>query len=396
MRALDAGIAHAWSAFRTHVAGHESYRPAVDEASYRLLDLDMPADERDDIADPRNDALARLRHAALRTLLGGTLDSLSNTVAGAAADALKEGMAAILKDDRLPAEFPDSESETCRGGGGALPHRHRRAGREGARAERGLAALHGGPHGRQPGGAARSRSSRARAPALSRTGGGGAQRDRRLSGRPGGALRLAGPPRPGGRTAARERGAAAGGRAPHGDRRRAGSGAGGRGAYSRAHRGARGSAKENDALRPEKHRLGGRLAALQGAPAESAEDPAVPPLTVYADLPDWTERHLPGRVVLAGRALKSLKSARLEDVGLVGKAVALLGTTYHRMKTEGGTELREAFEQELRELKLQETPSINPDRQGKARDSFEIEWEGKRLMLDAGAPPQEQFRDAWS
>ena len=66
----------------------------------------------------------------------------------------------------------------------------------------------------------------------------------------------------------------------------------------------------------------------------------------------------------------------------MGDAVALLGTAYRRMKTEGGTELREAFEDGLRELKLQETPSISPDRQGRARDGFEIEWEGKRLTLE--------------
>ncbi len=97
---------------------------------------------------------------------------------------------------------------------------------------------------------------------------------------------------------------------------------------------------------------------------ESAEEPAVPPLAAYADLPDWTERHLPGRVAFAGRALRSLKSTRFEDVALVGRAVALLGTTYHMMKTEGGTELRKTFEDELRGLRLQETPSISPDRQG--------------------------------
>ena len=142
------------------------------------------------------------------------------------------------------------------------------------------------------------------------------------------------------------------------------------------------AAKENDALRRDKHLLGERLAALEAAPAEGAGEPAVPPLAAYADLPDWTERHFQGRVVLSGRALRSLKSTRFEDVALVGKAVALLGTTYHRMKTEGGAEWREAFGDELRELKLQETPSISPDRQGKARDGFEIEWEGKRLTLD--------------
>ena len=142
------------------------------------------------------------------------------------------------------------------------------------------------------------------------------------------------------------------------------------------------AAKENDALRRNKHRLGERLAALEGASAEKAGEPALPPLESYTDLPDWTDRHFPGRAVLAGRALRSLKSARFEDVALVGKAVALLGTTYHRMKTEGGMELREAFEDALRELKLLETPSISPDRQGKARDGYEIEWEGKKLTLD--------------
>jgi len=50
--------------------------------------------------------------------------------------------------------------------------------------------------------------------------------------------------------------------------------------------------------------------------------------------------------------------------------VALLGTNYFRMKTEGGVELRDAFEDALRELKLQETPSISPDRQGKVRDGL--------------------------
>ncbi len=142
------------------------------------------------------------------------------------------------------------------------------------------------------------------------------------------------------------------------------------------------AAKENDALRRDKHRLGERLVALEGAPAEGREERAVPPLAAYADLPDWTERHFPGRIVLAGRALRSLKNARFEDVALVGQAVALLGTTYHRMKVEGGMELRDAFEDTLRELKLQETPSISPDRQGKARDGFEMEWEGRRLTLE--------------
>ena len=380
--ALDAGIANAWSAFRTHVADHEEYGPAVDEASHRLLVLDMLAGDRDEIADARDDALARLRHAALRALLHGPLGFLSDTVAGAAADALKEGVAALLTDDRLPAEFPDAEWETCREAAERFriaivePGERELALREASRryaedpTAANLAALHEAAAAER----ARPRSLEPAEAALGEiaaclddlAGCFGSLADlARLADRP--ARSVAPPPEaaPGediadARAAVREAEAR----------------------ILELTAALEAAGKENDALRREKHRLGERLAALEGASAETAEDPAVPALTAYADLPDWAERHFPGRIVLAGRALRSLKSARFEDVALVGRAVALLGTTYHRMKTEGGAELRETFEHELRELRLQETPSIRPDRQGKARDGFEIEWEGRRLTLE--------------
>ena len=87
--------------------------------------------------------------------------------------------------------------------------------------------------------------------------------------------------------------------------------------------------------------------------------------------------------MLAGRALRALKSAGFEDVGLVGRAIEVLAGSYWRMKTGGGGKaLRDAFEEELREVRLQETKSIGRDRVGKARDDFSINWDGRRLMLD--------------
>lgn len=47
------------------------------------------------------------------------------------------------------------------------------------------------------------------------------------------------------------------------------------------------------------------------------------------------------------------------------------------MKTEGGMELREAFEDALRELKLYETPSISLDRQGKAATASRSNGRGR-------------------
>ena len=153
--------------------------------------------------------------------------------------------------------------------------------------------------------------------------------------------------------------------------------------------------EENDGLRRERHRLQQRLAAVDGAgdPA-AAQDETVPALESYADLPAWAEQHFEGRVVLAGRALRALKSAGFEDVGLVGRAVEVLAGSYWRMKSGGGGKaLRDAFEDELRELRLQETKSIGRDRQGKARDDFSMEWDGRRLMLDRHLKNNTRTRD---
>ena len=380
--ALDADIADAWSAFRQHVSEHESYGPAADTASFLLLDLDMLADERDEIAEVRDDALARIRHAALRRLLGDAVGALADAVPAGVADALKEGVAELLRDDRLPALFPDAEWETCREAADRFrvaivePRETEFALREASRryvedpTSASLAALHeaaeaerAGPRSLEPAEAALNEIAASIADLVGRF---GRVSDRaRPTDKPSASAAELPEIAPGAeiaeaRAAVREAEAR----------------------ILELTAALEAATKENDALRREKHRLGERLAAIKGGPAESAAEPAVPPLRSYADLPDWVKRHFPGRVVLAGRALRALKNARFEDVALVGEAVALLGTAYHRMKTEGGIELRETFEDALRGLRLQETPSISPDRQGKARDGYAIEWEGKRLTLE--------------
>ena len=153
--------------------------------------------------------------------------------------------------------------------------------------------------------------------------------------------------------------------------------------------------EENSELRRDKHRMQQRLAVLEGGgeAAGPAEHGTVPALESYADLPAWAERHFPGRVALAGRALRTIKSAEFEDVGLVGNAIELLGGTYWRMKKEGGKALRDVFHGERRALRLQETPSVSPGRQGRARDDFSIEWNGRKLTLDRHLKNNAKTRD---
>ena len=392
--ALDRDLAETWSVLRTFIAGQESYRhEAADAVSGMLFDVDMLSDERDEIASARDGTVARCRHAALPALLMEAIDRLRETGPGEAADRLRADVRTLARDEALPILFPDADWERCRETAArfraaivepgekelALRAASRRYGEEPSAAN--LEALHEAA-------AAERTSPRSLEPATAALGEIAACLED-LVGRFGSMADLA-------RAAedAAARTAEPPGRAPRAeiaDARAAVRDAEARILELTAALEAAG--EENDALRREKHRLGERLAALEAGSYMPAAEDAVPPLGSYADLPEWTERHFAGRVALAGRALRALKSARFEDVELVGKAVALLGTTYRRMKTEGGRELREAFEAELRGLRLQETPSISPDRQGKARDDFEIEWEGRRLTLDRHLKNKAKTRD---
>lgn len=388
--ALDGDLADAWSAMKALVAGHESYGAAADGVSFLLFDLDMLADERDEVAGARDDALARCRHAALGTLLGDALDRLAD--GAPEAEALKEDVSALLRTGALPIVFPDAEWDLCR----AIAERFRAAIVEPGEKEvalreaslrygeyptaANLEALHAAaaaerasPRSLETARAALGEIAACLADLVKRFGA-LADRARAADEPPGKAME---PPD-------------VALRAEIADARAAVRDAEARIVELTAALEAAG--EENDALRRDRHRLGERLAALEGGPPPAADE-TVPLLESYADLPEWAKRHFPGRVALTGRALRSVKGAEFEDVGLVGKAVELLGTTYWRMKTEGGRELRDAFGEALRGLRLRETPSISPDRQGKARDDFTVEWDGRRLSLDRHLKNRSGTRD---
>ena len=377
-RELDKEIAEGWAGLRKHVAGSAEYRPAADELSYLLFELEIRADEHDGIAEARDGARARCRHAGLRALLEGAVDAMPETMAEDT-PAVGERIGALLEEG-APLGFPDPEWRDCRDLAERLrvaivePDEHELALREASRryAETPSAANR---DALQAAAAAERENPRSIEPALTALDGiaaclaGLAERFGSAAGKDAAEVPAPEPlPRDPGRAHAAEIAEAR---------------AAVRDAEARVvelERSLGEAAGERDALRGERHRLLERIAALEGSDGGPA--PGLPPLGSYAELPAWADAHLAGRVALAGRALRSLKGARFDNVALVGEAVALLGTAYWRMKSEGGRELREAFEGALRALRLQETSSGSRDRQAKARDDFTVEWEGKRLTLD--------------
>ena len=62
----------------------------------------------------RNEALARSRHVALRTLLKGAAEAAGQTAPAGEADALTGQIQALLLDTALPRCIPDPEWEMCR------------------------------------------------------------------------------------------------------------------------------------------------------------------------------------------------------------------------------------------------------------------------------------------
>ena len=113
-----------------------------------------------------------------------------------------------------------------------------------------------------------------------------------------------------------------------------------------------------------------------GAAADEAPEPAQPadpPLpTSWEAFADWCEEHLGEGLALSPRARGSIKKARYEDVGLAAQCLAWLAGSYRRARLEGsGSGLQGP---------VPAGTGVRNDRCG--GDSFEFDWQGKRLRAD--------------
>ena len=106
-----------------------------------------------------------------------------------------------------------------------------------------------------------------------------------------------------------------------------------------------------------------------GEPAGTA-DPPLP--ASWNEFANWCEMQLGGRLALSSRAFGSIKKARYEDVELAAQCLAWLGGDYRRARLEGrGNSLQGP---------VPAGSGVRNDRSG--GDSFEFDWQGKRLRAD--------------
>jgi hypothetical protein len=145
---------------------------------------------------------------------------------------------------------------------------------------------------------------------------------------------------------------------------------------------------ERDQMASELRQMKAGYAALQSRLNRAlAATPAVvgPPLPTKLDeIENWAQMELSGQVELHRRAVKALRDSDFQDVALVRDALLMMRDFYVPMRRSGGNELRNAFNQRLATLGLQNTKCFSQENRAKnfggdyfvsyQENSRELDW----------------------
>ncbi len=126
--------------------------------------------------------------------------------------------------------------------------------------------------------------------------------------------------------------------------------------------------EENGALRGKVQMLSEALQAKTGSPV----DEGIRPPESYAEIPDWVQKELAGRLVLHPRAIRTLKDAKYEDPQFVAKSLLLLANEYRNHRT--GRISLEEFENAKNALHLTCKGSITEENAGEYGETYYVRY----------------------
>jgi len=129
------------------------------------------------------------------------------------------------------------------------------------------------------------------------------------------------------------------------------------------------SARDNRSLQSQNDMLRAAISEKTGRSA----DEAIPIPQDYADMADWIEYHLTGRLILHPRAIQGIKKAAYEDVPLVYQALLLLADAYRSMRLGNG-DSKKAWEEGLKKLELRFGGSITKERAGEHGNTYFVQY----------------------
>lgn len=134
--------------------------------------------------------------------------------------------------------------------------------------------------------------------------------------------------------------------------------------------------KERDAFKEDNRQLRYQVDWLRQALSEKtggASETEIEIPSSYDDMQEWVNRNLVGRVVLHSRALRGLKDAIFEDVGLVYRGLLLLANEYRNQQL-GRDGANETFKRRCDELGLDFARAITKERAGEQGDEYFIRY----------------------
>jgi hypothetical protein len=129
------------------------------------------------------------------------------------------------------------------------------------------------------------------------------------------------------------------------------------------------------------HGLRARVEMLDHRVKELAgRDPEIPIPMNLEGLEIWGRENLAGSIVLHNRALQGAKKSEYNDPSLVYKALLLLRDRYVAMRRFGGDEFKQAYDDALAELGLEESATFAAaNYEG---DRYEVQYGGRPRLLD--------------
>jgi len=140
--------------------------------------------------------------------------------------------------------------------------------------------------------------------------------------------------------------------------------------------------EENEELQRQIHTLRARIQYLEATQQSAVQDEPTPIPDSLAELSDWAAKHLGGSVVILNRALRAAKKSPFQDSSLVYKALLVLRDYYIPMRAYGGLDQKRAYEEQLRQLGIDESNSIQESHAGEQGDAYNVNYGGRRQRLD--------------
>ena len=128
-------------------------------------------------------------------------------------------------------------------------------------------------------------------------------------------------------------------------------------------------------LRAKNAFLVNELSDLRKARGETA----IPLPTSYSEMPRWVDLYFADRLFLHSKALRAIKAAEFENIGLVYESLKLLAECYWPMRAnydqEKRRQLSENWEAGIQRLHLEyNARSMTPNRLGEFRDAYTISY----------------------